>query len=147
MVEIRAYEQADRYILTKLINAFYAERKMSPLSDEQIVETVAFFNSFPQCGKIYMILYNGKVVGYSIVCNVWKNRFSKIYYFIDELYIEKAYKKYTLEVNLIDFLIKSQKIYGISIRFDKLNSVSKKIFKTVKFKKDKNGLYLKVLEL
>ncbi|HOV15164.1 MAG TPA: hypothetical protein PK771_12820 [Spirochaetota bacterium] len=147
MIKIRAYEHTDRYIFSKLVNIFYEERKMSPISDDQISETLAFFNAFPQCGKIFFILYDEEIVGYAIVCNLWKNRFSKIFYLIDELYIDKNYKKYRLEVNLIDFLVKSEKIYGISIRFDQLNSSSKKIFKTVKFKKDSNGLYLKILEM
>ena len=120
---------------------------MPPLTDEQIIETLAFFNAFPQCGKIYMIVYDNEIVGYAIVGNLWKNRFSKIFYLIDELYIDKNYKKYRLEINLIDFLIKSEKIYGISIRFDQLNSTSKKVFKMVKFKKDSNDLYLKTLEM
>lgn len=147
MVRIRAYEHTDRYIFTKLVNIYYEERKMPQLKDEKIVETLAFFNAFPQCGKIFMISYDEKIVGYAIVCNLWKNRFSKIFYLIDELYIDKSYKKYRLEINLIDFLVKSEKIYGISIRFDQLNSTSKKIFKTVKFKKDSSGLYLKTLEM
>ena len=135
MVKIRPYEHTDRYIFSKLVNTYYEERKMQTIGDEQISETLAFFNAFPQCGKIIMILYNNNIVGYAIVCNLWKNRFSKIFYLIDELYIDRNYKKHKLEVNLIDFLIKSEKIYGISIRIDELNSTSKRSLKRLSLKR------------
>ncbi|OHD05550.1 MAG: hypothetical protein A2086_13085 [Spirochaetes bacterium GWD1_27_9] len=147
MIKIRAYEHTDRYIFEKLVREFYEERKVKPPTSDQLFETVGFFNSYPQCGKIFMILYKEEFVGYCIVLSMWKNQFSNILYLIDELYIKKKHEKQKLEIDLIEYLIKYEKIHGISIRFDNLNFRSKRTFKSIKFKRDKNDLYLKMIEV
>jgi len=147
MIKIRSYEHTDHYILENLMKANYQEKKAVCPESAQIFETIKFFTSFPQCGKIYMIFCDSIAVGYSIVINIWKNRNAKISYFVEELYINKEYSKQKLEIDLVDFLIKTNSIHGITLNFDELSSSSKKVFKSVKFNRDKSHHYYKSIEI
>jgi hypothetical protein len=147
MIKIRAYEHTDHYVLDNLIKAHYSEKKIQCPEPGQIFETLGFFNTYPQCGKIYMIFYNNEPVGYCIVINIWRNRYSKISYMIDELYIQKDCQKHKLEIDLVEFLIKTENIHGISIKYSELNPFSKKVFTSIKFEHDTNQIYYKVVEI
>jgi hypothetical protein len=81
------------------------------------------------------------------VANIWRNKYSKISYFIEDLYINKESSSYKLEIDLVEFLIKTNDIHGISVNFNGLNSLTKKRFKSIKFEYDKNQLYYKAVEI
>jgi hypothetical protein len=147
MVKIRKYKFEDRYILENMIKAYYLERKQIPPENSQILETIAFYSGYPQCGKIIMVLFEDVVVGYCIIGNMWKNKFSRILHFIDELYIDKNYIKYRIEVNLIEYLMKNEKIHSIMIKYNELNSNLKQIFKSLKFELDDSKYFFKIIEV
>jgi hypothetical protein len=144
---VRNYEHTDRFTLEKMMLAFYQEMKISPPGSEQILETLGYYNSFPQSGKILMIMNDNDPIGYALIQNIWMNRYSKIVILIDEIFIKTEYRKLKPELNLIDFLIANEKLYSISIRFDHLNDKSKRILKTIKFEKDRRELYLKIVDI
>ena len=145
MITIRKYQITDRYKLEELINYFYDENRVTPPTSDSILSTIGFFSGFSQCGSIYMLEYKEQVIGYAIVVNVWSNRYGKISYLIDELYIMKNYRKFKIEVNLLEYLVKHDGVYGIGIRLEKIKSVSVKIMKLLKFNEDKDKLYTRVL--
>jgi hypothetical protein len=147
MIKIRPYEHTDRFVLEDLIKTFYLEKKSTPPDTKQISETVSFYTSYSPCGKIYMIFYDNNPVGYCMITNVWRNKHAKISYFVEEIYINKNYAKYRLEVNLVDFLITTNNIHGICINFRDLSPSSKKVFKSIKFDRDKNIFYYKTVEI
>jgi hypothetical protein len=147
MIKIRAYQNTDRYNFENLVKNYYLEKKLTPPDNNQILETVAYYNSFSQCGKIYIIIYDNNIIGYCIASYYWKNRYSTISCLIDELYIDKNYNKYKLEIDLVEFLIKSEKMHSISIKFDELNSNSRKILKSIKFERDEHRTYRRLIEI
>ena len=147
MVKIRKYQPEDRFILEKLIKNYYQEKKETPPESTQILETIAFYSAFPQCGLIIMMLYENNIVGYCIAGSIWKNKFGKISYIIDEFFIDKNYAKYKLEVNLVEFLITYEKIHSIYIKYNELGSNSKSILKSLKFELDDGKYFYKVIEI
>lgn len=146
MVKIRPYKYTDRYTLERMMVDYYTENDMEPPSAEQMLKTISFFNGFPQCGKIYIILYKDQHVGYSIVVNQWSNQHAKIIYFIDELYISKQYRKRQLEVNFIEYLLKQEEIKSIATKINKLSRNSRRVFRFFKFYKDRDPLFVKELD-
>jgi hypothetical protein len=147
MVKIKKYQPEDRFVLEKMIKTYYQEKKMTPPENSQILETIAFYSAYPQCGKIIIILYENNIVGYCIAASMWKNKFTKISYYIDELYIDKNFIKHKLEINLIEFLITNEKIYGIYIKYNELNSFTKNLLKSIKFQLDDGKYFYKVIEI
>lgn len=146
MIKIKPYEFSDRYVFEKLIKAGYESKNMDPPDSQKIIETVGFFKTFPQCGRIYLIYYKNNPVGYAIVLNLWRIANGKISYEIDELYIDKSHRKYNPEVNLIEYLIKQEKVYSIEVKIDNLKSSTRKIFNLLKFNKISSPLYVKLLQ-
>ena len=144
MMNIRFYTHTDRYVLEKMIHELYDESKVLTPTDEELQKTIAFFNTFTQCGRVYVFEIDGELIGYSIVLNIWKNRFCKLCYLIDEIYVKKGFKKDKVESEFIDFLTETADIYGILIRFDSLNNASKKSLKNAGFDKDEHDLYIKI---
>ena len=106
MIKVRPYEHTDRYQLEKLVKIRYQENKIPRPNNQKILDTISFFTSFPQCGKIYLILFNNNPIGYSIILNQWRLQYGKVSFIIDELYISDNYKKDKPEINLIEYLIK-----------------------------------------
>ena len=145
MIKIRKYIYTDRYTFERLINFNYAERKENPPEVEKIVSTIGFLNGVPQCGTIYIIQYNEDIIGYAIVLNLWNSYNAKISYLIDDFFVLKNYRKYTPELNLIEFLLTHNNIYGIGIKPDIFKSFSKKIIKTLKFELDNQKLFVKII--
>jgi hypothetical protein len=147
MVKIRKYQPEDRFILEKMIKSYYLENKIDPPENSQILETIAFYSTFPHCGKIIIMLYENNFAGYCIAPSVWKNKFGKISYIIDELYIDKNFYKYKLEINLVEFLITNEKIHSIYIKYNELNSNSKSVLKSIKFELDDGKYFYKTIEI
>jgi hypothetical protein len=147
MVKIRKYQPEDRFTLEKMIKSYYTDNKNDPPENAQILETIAFYSTFPQCGMIIIMLYENNIVGYCIAGSVWKNKFAKISYIIDELYIDKNYHKYKLEINLVEFLITNEKIHGIYVKYNDLNSNSKTVLKSIKFELDDGKYFYKTIEI
>jgi hypothetical protein len=145
MIKIRTYEFTDRYYFEKLIKSSYQERKIEPPNEQKILDTIGFFTTYPQCGKIYIVTYNKEIIGYSIVQNDWKIKYGRISFTIEELYINKSFRKYKPGVNLIEYLIKQEKICSILIKLDKLKTTSKKVFNFFKFERDFGPYYIKTL--
>ncbi len=146
MIKVRRYEPEDRKPLEELIAEQYKEMKMeAEYSVEMVTTTIGFFLSSPQSGYIAIILYKDKIVGYSIVLYQWKMSFSRIYLYIDEIFIKKQFRRYTPEINLMDFISHEEKIQGIAIKQDRLKNSFKRTFKTMKFEKDPNNLFVKML--
>ena len=147
MIKIRKYQPEDRFMLEKMIQAYYTENKIEPPQNSQILETIAFYSSYPQCGKIIILFYENNFAGYCIAGSIWKNKFSKISYIIDELYIDKNYQKYKLEVNLVEYLITNEKIHEIYIKYNELNSNTKNVLKSIKFELDDSRYFYKTIEI
>ncbi|MCK4799029.1 MAG: hypothetical protein KAT05_16770 [Spirochaetes bacterium] len=146
MIKIRPYKHTDRYQFEKMIKAFYQENKFDPPDNQKILDTIGFFTAFPQCGKIYLILFNNNPIGYSIILNQWKLQYGKVSYRIDELYISDNYRKHKPEINLVEYLIKQEGIHSIEIKLDKLKSSSRKIFRFFKFNRDFSPFFRKILD-
>ena len=144
MVKIRPYKHTDRYQFEKLVTAHYLELKETPPDFQKIIDTIGFFTSLPQCGKIYIIFYENNPIGYAVIANIWKLKEGKISYKIEELYINKNYKKFKLEVKLIELLIKQEKVHSISIKLDK--NCSRKTFRFFNFEKDFGPYFTKVID-
>ncbi len=145
MIKIRKYIYTDRYNFEKLMQFNYNEKKLAPPDGEKILSTIGFFNSLPQCGNIYIIQYNEEIIGYSIVLNLWNSYNAKISYLIDDFFVLKNYRKYTPELNLIEFLLNHKNIYGIGIKPERFKSFSKKIARLFKFEIDNEKLWVKVI--
>jgi len=144
VIKIRKYIYTDRYIFEKLVKFNYEEKKKTPPDPEKIISTIAFFNGVPQCGNIYIIQYKEEIIGYAIVLNLWNSYNAKISYLIDDFFVLKNYRKYTPELNLIEFLLTHENIHGIGIKPEKFKSISKNIIKTLKFEIDKEKLFVKI---
>jgi hypothetical protein len=145
MVSIKKYNHVDHYELERLIKDNYHEKHMMPPTSGMIRDTIAFFTSYPQCGAIYTIKSGDETVGYSIIQNQWKNKYGRIIYFIDELYIDKDWRKDDLEVNFIEHLIKHEKIYAIATQLTKLNKKSRRVFRFFKFARKFDPILVKRL--
>lgn len=143
MVKIRNYQHTDRYQFEKMILANYQEKKGKPPETQKIIDTIGFFTSFPQCGNIYLIFYDKTPIGYCIVLNQWKLQYGKIAFKIDELYINKNYKKYKPEIKLIENLIKHENVHSIEVKLDKYNS--RRIFKFFDFEREFGPFFIKNL--
>ncbi len=146
MIKIKPYEFTDRYPFEKLIKTSFMNKKIEPPDSQKIIETIGFFKTFPQCGTIYMIYYKNIPIGYSIVLNLWRLNNAKISYEIDELYIDRSYQKYNPEINLVEYLIKQEKVHSIEVRVDKLKSGTIKIFKLLQFDRNSNPVFIKLLQ-
>lgn len=145
MITIRKYAATDRYIFEQFVKYYYEENKITFPSQEMILSTISFYTAFPQCGAIYMFEFENETVGYSIVSNVWSNRYGKLSYLIDEFYVLKDFRRHKIEINHIEYLIRQEGVYGIGIRAEKNKSISKTILKLLKFYEDKDKLYTRVL--
>ncbi|HQJ05283.1 MAG TPA: hypothetical protein PLI57_02760 [Spirochaetota bacterium] len=145
MITIRQYLATDRYVFEQLVRYYYEENKITPPSQDMVLSTIGFYIAFPQCGSIYIFEFENEIVGYSIVSNVWSNRYGKLSYLIDEFYVLKEYRRRKIENNHIEYLIKQEGVYGIGIRAEKNRSISKTILKLLKFYEDKDKLYTRVL--
>ena len=145
MIKIRDYQHTDRYQLEKMVLTNYQEKKDKPPEIQKIIDTIGFFTSFPQCGKIYLIFYDKNPIGYCIVLNQWKLQYGKISFRIDELYINKNYKKYKPEVKLIEHLIRHENIHSIEAKLDKY--YLRKIFKFFDFEREFGPFFVKSLAL
>jgi len=144
MVKVRPFQFTDRYDLEKLVNSSYEERKMEPPSNQKIIDMIGFYTSFPQCGRICILTFNKDIIGYVTVLNRWELYLGKISLRIDELYIHKNYRKYKPEINLVEFLLKQEKIASIAIRLDRY--LSKKVFKFFNFERDFGPYFIKKIE-
>lgn len=143
MIIIESYNHINRYDLEKLIKEHFAEKKIQPPSEKNIIDTISFFTTFPMAGKIYLIKYNTLSIGYAIIINQWKLKLGGISCKIEYLYVNKNYRKYRPEVNLIEHLIKEKDIYEIEICIDKLKTIPRKIMKYLNFTRDYYPVYKK----
>jgi hypothetical protein len=141
MVKVRPFQFTDRYEFEKLINLNFEEKKIDPPAVQKITDTIGFFTTFPQCGKIIILTYNKETIGYATVLNQWKLHLGKISFKIEDIFISKNYRKYKPEISLIEFLLKQEKIHSIEIKIDKY--LSKKVFKFFNFVRDFGPYFVK----
>jgi hypothetical protein len=134
MIKIRPYQITDRFAFENLIKENFEEKKAAPPNSERISETICFYMSFSQCGKIYLVTYNGEPAGYFIAENQWNIYEAKISINIREYFVAKPYRKYKPEVKMIEYILQHEKICGIKIKIEK--NISKKIFKFFNFERD-----------
>lgn len=145
MIKIRPYKHTDRYLFENMIKDCFLEKKMDPPESQKIIDTIGFYTTFPQTGKIFIISYNNNVVGYAIIIYQWKIKYGGITIKIEEYYINKNFRKYKIETNLIEYLIKEEKVFEIEIKLDDFKSISKKIFTFFNFNRDYNPVFVKVI--
>ena len=117
------------------------KKKKYPPAVQKISDLIGFFSAFPQCGKIFIFTYNKDTIGYAVVLNQWKLYLGKISLKIDELYINKSYRKYKPEIALVEYLLKQEKIASIEIKIDKF--LSKKVFRFFNFERDFGPYFIK----
>jgi hypothetical protein len=134
MIKIRPYQITDRFAFESLIKANFDEQKASPPNTERISETIAFYMSFPQCGKINIITYNNDPVGYFIADHQWNIYEAKIAVNITEIFVSKLFRRYKPEVKMIEYILQHEKICGIKVKLEK--NLSKKVFKFFNFERD-----------
>lgn len=147
MIKVKPYKPAYRYFFEKLIKAQYKELNSNPPDDKNILNTIGFFTSFPQCGNIYLLFYKDKPIGYSIIIYQWRLKNGGISCIIDELFINENYRKYKPEINLIEILIKQEKVHTLEIHRKKIHPSSKrKTFRFFKFERYFGPVFVKILE-
>ena len=147
MIKVKPYKPAHRYYLEKLIKAQYKELKVKPPTDKNILDTIGFFISFPQSGRIYLLFSKDKPIGYSVVLYQWRLKNGGISCIIDELFVNENYRKYKPEINLIELLIKQEKVHTLEIHLKKIHPSSKrKVFRFFKFERYFGPVFVKLLE-
>lgn len=145
MIKIEQYKHIDRYNLEKLIQECYKEKKIDPPNAQYILDTISFYTTFPQAGKIYIFTYNNNPIGYAITINQWKLQFGGISCFIDEIYINKNFRKFKLEISLIEKIIKQEGTKEIEICLDKTKSISRKTMKNLNFIREYYPTFKKIV--
>lgn len=146
MIRVRDYEHADHYVLENLIKSHAQEFKQKVPDNQQILQSISYFTSFPQSGKIVMITSENKCIGYAIILYIWQTHNAQIISFIDQLFIKKTFKKFKPEIHLIEYLVKQGKTKGIEINPHNIRTTSFRVFKYLGFKNQKKPNLIKILE-
>ncbi len=94
MIKIRPYKHTDRYLFENMIKDCYLEKKTEPPESKKIIDTIGFYTTFPQTGKIYIITYDNNVIGYTLLIYQWKIKYGGITLKIEDYYVNKNFRKY-----------------------------------------------------
>lgn len=98
-----------------ILGLYQADAAGESISLEKIENTIATLQDTPDLGTIELVLDTGNVIGYAILINYWSNEYGGFIKFIDEIFIEKAYRSKGIGTQFLHFLM--HKKYQSAVAF------------------------------
>lgn len=102
----RDYRPSDFEVLKTMIFDLYTHegKHGGPMTETKIARTVDKFTREPNRGRIFIFEKQGEIAGYAIVNYFWSNEFGGEIRYIDELYVQPAFRNAGIGSRFFSFL-------------------------------------------
>jgi ribosomal protein S18 acetylase RimI-like enzyme len=131
-IEPSEIDQFSRYVL----NLYDEDAGGEPMGANKIQRTIDHLEANPQNGSILAILSDSVMVGYAILIHYWSNEWGGVLLYIDELYIDQAYRNQKVGSAFIQHLKETKyndcKAVCLEVRADNLQA--KRLYARLGFK-------------
>ncbi|MFH2105566.1 MAG: GNAT family N-acetyltransferase [Parcubacteria group bacterium] len=138
-IRYRKYQASDKKTLRDLVAKFYIDDPpTAPASWMNIDRTIKEFKSRPTKGRIWIFERNHQVVGYAITVNYWANEYGGNFITIDELFVDRPFRRQGIAGGFIDYLVKNRinNSVGLQLEVHQHNRKVIKLYKEHGFKTD-----------
>ncbi|MCX6665026.1 MAG: GNAT family N-acetyltransferase [Euryarchaeota archaeon] len=131
-VTFKFYRDSDEENITLLMNEFYTEDiYVKNITTEKIKKTFHELKLHPEKGDIFVAEDDAKIIGYALLINYWSNEFGGNILYIDELFIQPAYRGKGIGTKIINYIIEQKINAPVAIQLE----VTKQNKKGIKFYK------------
>jgi ribosomal protein S18 acetylase RimI-like enzyme len=109
-IKYTPYSNAHHTALIEMINDLYhVSDEGEVMTPQKIESTISYLSSHIESGKILLMMYEEKVIGYAILIYYCSNEYGGSLLFLDELYIKEAYRSKGVGKDFLDFLFEKMK--------------------------------------
>ncbi len=130
MVSFRLTDSEDIEILLNFIKNFYGLSSY-PFDEDKVRESVANLINNNNLGRIWIIEYDSKAIGYIILTFGYSIEYKGRDAFIDEFYIEEEYRGRGIGKETMDFIVKESlelEIKALHLEVEKDNERAKNLY-------------------
>lgn len=140
-ISFRLFQPEDAEVVSGYMKSLYNEDPDGkPLNDQKIEKTFKNLSVKPDLGFITIIEWDKKIVGYALIINYWSNEYGGIILLIDELYIQKEYRRLGLATTYLNFLFNNRINNCVAFRLEVMpsNNLAYNLYQKLGFVKHKN---------
>ena len=146
--KFRLFRATDEVELQRMVAQFYAEEAAGgPIDREKVKRTIDVLGEPSDAGAILMAEGETGPLGYAIVIHYWSNEFGGWLAFLDELFIDQAYRGMGLGTRFIQFITHEyrKQIIGVGLEVEPNNTRALQLYERLGFESDgyHHLLYLK----
>ncbi|MBC7996934.1 MAG: GNAT family N-acetyltransferase [Leptolyngbya sp.] len=111
----------------------------------EIEKTFSEFDSHPEKGKIIVFERDGEIVGYAILVFFWSNEFGGDIIEIDEILIERKYRRLGIGKKFFSWLDNEySKCCGYALQTTEHNESAIALYKSIGFRASRNEYFIKL---
>ncbi|MBI5914035.1 MAG: GNAT family N-acetyltransferase [Bacteroidetes bacterium] len=145
----RDYHPPDFEVLKTMIFDLYSldGKHGGPMTEAKIARTVEKFTGEPNRGRIFIFEKQREIAGYAIVNYFWSNEFGGEIRYIDELYVQPAFRNAGLGSRFFSFLEKfyQNDAVAFSLETTKENQKATALYRRLGFHAHHNFVMFKQL--
>ncbi len=146
--KFRLFQPSDEAELHRMVAQFYAEDAAGgPINREKVKRTIAVLGKPSFAGTILMAEGEAGLLGYAIIIHYWSNEFGGWLAFLDELFIDQAYREQGLGTRFIQYIMHEyrEQIIGVGLEVEPNNTRALQLYERLGFESDgyHHLLYLK----
>lgn len=142
----RTASPADLPILVEMVSLLYAEDP-SPQhpTPEHTRRTFGELERHPEKGRIWLLLYDGNVAGYSILVYFWSNEYGGNKIIIDELFVLPGFRGKGISTAFFRHLEHEYTSMAVAFELEVTpdNAAARRLYERLGFRKAKNDYMVK----
>jgi GNAT superfamily N-acetyltransferase len=129
-------------MVQKLYQKESAEHTIPP---KNFLKTIDFLSKNTNMGVIYLLFYENKIIGYSILIFYWHNEYGGLLLNIDELFVEDTHRGKGIGKFFFQWIEKKYpEIIGLALEVSPSNTKAIKLYEKLGFNKRYNQFMLKL---
>ncbi|MCR8980753.1 GNAT family N-acetyltransferase [Brevibacillus laterosporus] len=121
-IKVRDYLDADYNEFLEMVKSLYSEDlEGQPMTRTKVNSTINECKKNPQKIRIFILLHNNEIIGYSILVFYWSNEFGGNILFIDELYVKEDSRGRGIGAYFLTYIEKMDNIVALQLETNPSN--------------------------